>query len=82
MRPDKVYILNCYNTGATPRLNAAFGQGTGPIFLDDVMCNGLETRLFDCPHRGIEVENCGHHQDAGVECVAGNNHGIIIIHLH
>ena len=53
------------------RINAAFGQGNGPIFLDDVMCNGLESRLFDCTHRGIEVEDCNHNEDAGVTCVAG-----------
>ena len=57
--------------GAIARYSATFGQGTGPILLDDVMCNGLESRLFDCAHRGIEVENCGHSQDAGVVCVAG-----------
>ena len=53
------------------RLNAAFGQGIGPIFLDYVRCLGLESRLFDCMHRGIEVESCQHHQDAGVICKAG-----------
>lgn len=57
---------------ATARLNSAFGPGNGLIFLDDVMCNGQEDRLFDCPSRGLGVTNCGHHQDAGVECVSGN----------
>ena len=41
----------------------------GPILLDDVRCTGLEYRLFSCPHRGLEVDNCGHHQDAGVICL-------------
>ena len=40
--------------------------------MDDVKCIGLEYRLFDCPNRGIEVDNCGHSQDAGVVCIAGN----------
>ena len=63
---------SCYNIiGATARTGAAFGQGTGPILLDEVKCIGLEYRLFDCPHAGIEVDNCGHSQDAGVVCVAG-----------
>ena len=58
-------------SGATARLNAAFGQGTAPILLDDVRCRGLEYRLIECSNRGIEVEDCNHNQDAGVRCVAG-----------
>ena len=57
--------------GVTARINAAYGQGVGPIFLDDVRCTGLEYRLIECSNRGIEVENCNHNEDAGVRCVAG-----------
>ena len=57
--------------GATARPNAAFGQGNGPVFLTDVTCNGLEERLLDCMMGDIESNNCGHHQDAGVVCLAG-----------
>ncbi len=61
------------STGATARTNvgSVFGQGTGPTFLDNVMCTGLEYRLYDCPNRGIEVEDCSHSQDAGVVCISG-----------
>ena len=58
-------------SGATARLNAVYGQGTGPILLDDVKCRGLEYRLIECPSNGIEVSNCIHSRDAGVRCVAG-----------
>ena len=58
-------------TGAIPRLNAVYGQGLGPVLFDDMRCTGLEQRLYDCHHPGFEVENCGHHQDAGVECRIG-----------
>ena len=54
--------------GATPRSSAFFGQGSGPILLDDVNCNGRETSLIDC---GFSlVHNCLHSEDAGVECVS------------
>ena len=59
--------------GATPESNALFGQGSGPIFLDDLACTSLETRLIDCTHGGIEVTNCVHSSDAGVRCIAAGN---------
>ena len=43
--------------------------GTGSIHLDDLHCTGHESRLIDCPHRGVGVHNCVHSKDAGVHCV-------------
>ena len=47
---------------------AHFGQGTGPIWLDNVQCTGSESRLVNCTNRGIGIHNCKHHEDAGVAC--------------
>ena len=54
--------------GATVFVGAAFGQGTGPILLDNVRCNRREQRLIDCPHNGIGIHNCLHSDDAGLRC--------------
>ncbi|XP_030851596.1 deleted in malignant brain tumors 1 protein-like [Strongylocentrotus purpuratus] len=37
---------------------ARFGQGSGDIFLDGVQCNGTETNLKDCKHKGIAMVIC------------------------
>ena len=47
---------------------AHYGEGSGPIFLDNVACSGREERLTDCVHNGLLEHNCGHHEDAGVYC--------------
>ncbi|XP_035687115.1 fibropellin-1-like [Branchiostoma floridae] len=49
--------------------HAYFGMGSGRIYLDEVMCNGDEQYLSDCPHNGWETHDCGHHEDAGVVCI-------------
>ena len=59
--------------------NAAFGQGTGPIWLDDVQCVGNERSISHCNHLGLGVHNCRHYKDAGVVCRPAGN---LAIHAH
>ena len=47
---------------------AQFGQGSGPIWLDNVGCSGSESFLTACGHQGIGNHNCDHSEDAGVIC--------------
>ncbi len=58
-----------YYTGAQSFGRARFGEGIGPVLLDDVQCNGDELRLEDCAHNGFTNSNCGHNEDAGVRCI-------------
>lgn len=55
-------------TNARAYGSAHFGNGGGPILLDDLTCSGHETNLLDCDHRYIGHHNCGHSEDAGVSC--------------
>lgn len=52
---------------ATAVLRAGFGQGSGPIHLDDVHCNGSEAALVNCTHDPITTD-CYHYEDAGIRC--------------
>jgi hypothetical protein len=54
---------------ATAHSNARFGQGTGPIFLDNVACTGEEDTLASCTYDS-NTADCFHSDDAGVTCVA------------
>uniref|UniRef100_A0A8C6INV3 Uncharacterized protein n=1 Tax=Melopsittacus undulatus TaxID=13146 RepID=A0A8C6INV3_MELUD len=47
---------------------AAFGEGTGPIWLEKVHCKGTELSLWDCPAKPLFGKNCDHKEDAAVEC--------------
>ncbi|XP_069713181.1 antigen WC1.1-like [Phaenicophaeus curvirostris] len=47
---------------------APFGRGTGRIWLQPVICRGVETTLQACPHFGWGKHFCGHDLDVGVTC--------------
>lgn len=45
-----------------------FGQGKGPVHLDQVRCTGKEEFLGECPSLGLNMLGCRHGQVAGVKC--------------
>ncbi len=59
------------NTGAEALPRAFFGPGEASqlILLDDVRCDGEETRLLDCDYPGETINNCHHEEDASVRCM-------------
>ncbi|KAM5279505.1 macrophage scavenger receptor types I and II [Hipposideros larvatus] len=47
---------------------ANFGQGTGPIWLNEVFCFGRESSLEECKINQWGARTCLHSEDAGVTC--------------
>ena len=61
-----------YPDGGIPIGMAAFGEGYGPIWLNNLTCKGDEDSILSCPHSGVQLLNfVDHHMDAGVICHKG-----------
>uniref|UniRef100_H0ZBQ5 SRCR domain-containing protein n=1 Tax=Taeniopygia guttata TaxID=59729 RepID=H0ZBQ5_TAEGU len=60
-------LLGC---GRVARVSpyARFGQGTGRIWLQLLLCRGGESALEECTHFGWGRHICGHERDVGVIC--------------
>ena len=59
-----------------------FCQGSGPIWLDSVICTGSESTLFSCAHLGFGIiRGCSHSADAGVIC-SGTQGTCVLIFIY
>uniref|UniRef100_A0A670YWH6 SRCR domain-containing protein n=1 Tax=Pseudonaja textilis TaxID=8673 RepID=A0A670YWH6_PSETE len=64
--------LDCGEALAAPG-GAFFGEGNSIIWLDDVQCQGEETKLTDCHTSSWGTNNCRHSEDAGAVCSGEND---------
>lgn len=62
--------LDCGEALSAPP-GAWFGEGTGPIWLNEVRCVGTEWHLHACRHLGFRKHVCTHEEDASAICSGG-----------
>ena len=56
---------------------AVFGPGEGPIWINNILCNGNETRIDQCPSPAWGPNyQCKHSEDAGLECLLNTYAGL------
>lgn len=62
--------------------NAKYGEGSGPIWLDNVNCSGSETSITECIHNGWGSHNCHHNEDVSIKCLPPFGEKIIWSYLN
>lgn len=60
-------IHKCINSTSNTQVYT-HRNGTGPIWLDNMICRGSESGIDMCSHNGWGIHNCGHSEDVGIRC--------------
>ena len=67
-------------SGAIALGGAAFGAGSGQIFLNGIDCNGTEMELLECDF--VSENECSHNEVAGVICRGNITDTLTLTHTH
>ncbi|TTG02110.1 Deleted in malignant brain tumors 1 protein [Bagarius yarrelli] len=65
---DAAVVCRELHCGDSFEVTNRYLPGSGPIWMDNVDCKGLESTLKDCRSQGWGKHNCNHFYDAGVVC--------------
>lgn len=64
-----IYFINA-REGARTLYGQPFGRGTGPVHMNGVECQGNESSILQCNHRGWGNHPCDHSRDVSVNCTS------------
>ena len=69
----------CYCRRVGRKISSSVSPGSGRIWLDNVHCNGSETDIGFCTHRGWGTHSCSHNDDVSISCIASVPRKLAII---
>ena len=75
-----VVISSCWLfIGAIQQTGGYFGEGSGPIHFDNVVCSGREYNLTDCQLK-IGTRQSTHTEDVGVKCQTSKSNSSVSLY--
>ena len=58
-----------------------YSDGTGPIMLSRVSCNGNESSILECDYNGPSFADA-HYKDVGAKCFRTPSKKLLLLHVH
>lgn len=65
-------MLSTFREKAKSFGGALFGEGSGPVWLDYVNCEGSEARIEECEISSWGSSSCDHSHDLSISCFSPN----------